>query len=91
MSTIITEIEYTFQPGELEWIPGEKIKLFGGWYRHDRVKYNGKLLEGSIQVRRKNKRFDTITCFRDSCVLGSAVHWLIKMNEENGHVGTLPA
>ena len=82
-------IEFTFQPGELEWIPGKKTKLFGGWYKHDRVKYKGKLLEGSIQLRRKNKRFDTITCFRDMCVLGSDVRWLIKMNEEEANVESL--
>ena len=66
-------------------IPGEKIKMFGYWYRHDTVEIDGKVL-GYIQVRHYHKRgrwparTESITCFKNACVLGTDVGWLIRMN-----------
>ena len=50
------------------------------WYRHNRVEVNGTVLEGYIQYRHKSGRVETITCFHDSCVLGTNIEWLKRMN-----------
>lgn len=83
----------------VELIYGQTIKSrWGQWYRHDKVKIDGKELEGSIQVRRRYIRFgrikrhemDSLTCFRGGCVIGNDWTWLAKMNGifvEKDHVG----
>ena len=75
--------------GEVHRNRGFAIRASHGtlWYRHDRIKVNGKLLEGSIQVRERtfgsklSRRIDTMTCFKDACVRGHNIVWLIRMNE----------
>jgi len=69
--------------------PGVKIAAYAStfparryWYRHDTVTANGVVLEGCIQVRCRNGRTESITCYRDSCVIGSDAAWLERMNHQ---------
>lgn len=72
-------------PGQdIRIVGGQKIRTWGGWYRHDSVYVGGVKLEGHIQVMRRAGRIEAITCFRDKCVVGSYVDWLIRMNREAG-------
>lgn len=68
---------------DISFTTGERIRIWGGWYRHDTVTVEGVQLEGYIQVRKANHRSDTITVFRDSCVLGHDWPWLHKMNQQS--------
>lgn len=67
---------------------GNKIRTWGGWYRHDAVLLDGKEI-GFIQVKRRNKRTESITCTPGNdhrCVLGTDVQWLVRqalINKEN--------
>lgn len=70
-------------------IAGKPIKYrWGQWYRHDAVHLDGKPLEGFVQVRRKyfgkriGHRIETITCFKNSCVMGRNLEWLAKQNKD---------
>lgn len=64
---------------------GDKIKKWGGWYRHDTYFLAGQKLEGFVQQRTNGRGgHETTTCFRNSCVLGRDVEWLIRMNIEEG-------
>ncbi len=57
---------------------GERIRTWGGWYRHDRVMLDGVCI-GRIQVRRRNGRIDALTADTGSaCVIGSDPEWLIR-------------
>jgi hypothetical protein len=66
---------------------GSKIRTFGGWYRHDTVLVDGIALEGSVCVKRRNKRTEYLTCFRSACVLGTDTQWLIRCNALHSAVG----
>lgn len=57
----------------------DKMRLWGGWYQHLNVFYDG-ILIGLIQTKRQHKRTSIITCcaFEQSCVMGSDRDWLIK-------------
>jgi len=63
---------------------GERIKNFGGWYRHDKVILNdGKELDGGIQVKTDGRGgLNYSTFFEDKAVAGSQPQWLIRMNRE---------
>jgi hypothetical protein len=62
---------------EIKVVPGQRIRTFGGWYRHDVVTLNGREI-GRIQTRRRNGRFSTLTAgLGSTCVLGSDVAWLV--------------
>jgi hypothetical protein len=68
-------------------IPGEKITAYTStfpsrryWYRHDRVIVDGVTLEGFIQIRSRDGRVETSTCYKDSCVMGKQVEWLVRQN-----------
>jgi len=57
------------------------------WYRHDKVLANGVELEGFLQTKgrqynRYGERIETITCFRQACVMGAQLDWLFTMNRE---------
>ncbi len=62
---------------------------WGQWYRHDTVLLDGKPLEGFIQVRRRylgrrfGHRIESITCFRNTCVMGHNVEWLARQQESD--------
>jgi hypothetical protein len=62
---------------------GKRIRTFGGWYQHNYVVREARELFGYIQVRRRNGRTETITCFphTSSAVLGHDVPWLIWQNQ----------
>lgn len=69
-------------------VTGEKIRTWGGWYRHDKVMLDGREI-GRIQVRRRNKRTETITLGPDpsgspngGAVLGSDIDWLLRIAGE---------
>jgi hypothetical protein len=69
-------------------VTGEKVRTFGGWYRHDKVMLDGREI-GRIQTRRRNKRTDTITLGPDpsgspngGAVLGSDIGWLLRIAGE---------
>ena len=69
-------------------VTGEKIRTWGGWYRHDKVMLDGREI-GRIQVRRRNKRTETITLGPDpsgspngGAVLGSDIGWLLRIAGE---------
>lgn len=64
---------------EIRITTGQVIRTRGGWYRHDTVTVDGKQLDGFMQVRRRNKRTESITCYRDACVLGHDVAWLQRV------------
>ncbi len=49
-------------------------------YKHYKITRSGKELEGFVQVRVMRGRVETITCFRDRCVLGSNPDWLAREN-----------
>lgn len=68
-------------------IKGNKIKMWGGWYRQDRV-YFGDVLIGRIQVKRHHKRTESSTLceFENSGVIGSDVRWLIRRAAELGRI-----
>ena len=63
----------------LEIVAGDKVRTFGGWYRHDVVTLDGTEI-GRIQVRRRNKRTDTTTAssIHAGAVLGRQVEWLLS-------------
>jgi hypothetical protein len=74
---------------QIKLVPGDKITAYTStfparryWYRHDAVEVDGKRLDGYIQVRSRGKRIESITCFQNSCVLGSDVNWLRRMNSK---------
>jgi len=69
-------------------VTGEKIRTFGGWYRHDKVMLGDREI-GRIQTRRRNKRTDTITLGPDpsgspngGAVLGRDIGWLLRIAGE---------
>ena len=55
-------------------------------YRHNTVYADGVKLEGFIQVRFRFGRIDITTCFGNSCVIGSDVEWLYRMNQESNRI-----
>lgn len=66
---------------------GNKNKLWGGWYRQDKVFY-GEILIGRIQVKRQHKRTESSTLceFENSGVVGNDIRWLIRRALELGKV-----
>lgn len=64
---------------------GEKVRTWGGWYRHTRVMLNGVEI-GRIQDRRRNKRNDMLTLRADAlgggCTIGHNVPWLVRCAQE---------
>lgn len=66
--------------GSIRIREGQRIRTFGGWYRHDEVFVGERKLEGTIQVRRRHGRIERTTGFGNSCVLGMDIQWLLKMN-----------
>lgn len=59
----------------------ERVRTFGGWYQHTIVRLNGQEV-GRIQVRRRNKRTETLTVSSVSgAVIGSDVNWLLHHAE----------
>ena len=74
-------------PESTHIIAGKKIVTYTStfparryWYSHSKVEANGMVLDGFIQTTCKFGRVETITCFRDSCVLGTHIEWLKRMN-----------
>ncbi len=65
---------------------GQKIRTWGGWYRHDTLIVNGKKLDGHIQIRRVPRRgrlpgrMEALTCAGNRCVLGNDFRWLAREN-----------
>ena len=57
-----------------------KVRGFGSWYYHIHYFVKGQKIDGMIQVSRKHKRTETITCHSNSCVLGDDVSWLLRQN-----------
>jgi hypothetical protein len=55
-------------------------RIWAGWRKRLIVYIGEKRLEGFIQVRRRFKREDVITCFNDRCVMGSNWEWLARQN-----------
>ena len=72
----------------VRFIPGDRIRTFGGWYSHTDVYVNGVRLAGFIQTRRRNKRTECSTCFQplSSAVIGSDWQWLYRMHREHNDV-----
>lgn len=64
---------------------GEQVKIQNGWYQHTFVIVNGKEI-GKIQYRYRNGRADIMTCFEDSCVIGSDINWLITQALNKGMI-----
>ncbi len=62
--------------------PGQKIRTFGGWCRHDRVLQNGYEI-GKIQTRRGRDRIEVITITGNTCAPGYDVDWLVARGETN--------
>lgn len=62
--------------------PGQKIRTFGGWARHDRVLLNGYEI-GKIQTRRGRDRIEVITFTGNVCTLGYDVDWLVRQGEND--------
>jgi hypothetical protein len=60
--------------------PGQKIRTFGGWCRHDRVLRNGYEI-GKIQTRRGRDRIEVITITGNVCTPGYDVDWLVQHGE----------
>lgn len=52
------------------------------WYRIRTVTVDGILLDGHVQVRHRDGRTDVMTCYKNSCVLGQQIDWLIRMNAD---------
>jgi hypothetical protein len=64
---------------------GNRVRTFGGWYRHDLVFADGVELIGFIQVRRRNGRTESTTHYQhtSSAVLGTDMEWLYCQNKAN--------
>ena len=60
--------------------PGQKIRTFGGWCRHDRVLRNGCEI-GRIQTRRGRGRLEVVTITGNVYTLGYNVAWLMQQGE----------
>ena len=71
-------------PANVTFKAGNKVRTFGGWYRHDAVLVDGIELMGFIQVRRRNGRIESTTHFQflSSAVLGSDWQWLYRQNKQ---------
>jgi len=60
---------------------GERIRKWGGWYRHDTYFVDGVKLEGSVQTSTNGRGgHDVHTGFRNSGVMGRNLDWLLRMN-----------
>jgi hypothetical protein len=59
---------------------GQKRRIFGGWVRKDRVKYNEKELRGYVEVVRRNGKTTETTVFGQRRVEGYDWVWLAKRN-----------
>lgn len=70
---------------EITFKAGNKIRNFGGWYRHDSVIVDGIELMGFIQVRQRRGRIESTTHFQflSSAVLGSDWEWLYRQNKQH--------
>ena len=67
---------------DVRFIKGEKIRNWGGWYRHDKVIVDGKELEGFIQVRTNGRGGrESTTHFRNACIMGDNWAWLYAQNQ----------
>ena len=62
--------------------PGQKIRTFGGWCRHDRVLRNGCEI-GRIQTRRGTDRIEVLTITGNIYTIGYDVEWLVEQGEDN--------
>ena len=60
--------------------PGQRIRTFGGWCRHDRVLQNGCEI-GRIQTRRGRGRLEVVTIIGNVYTLGYDVDWLMQQGE----------
>ena len=66
---------------DVQFKTGERIRKWGGWYRHDKVIVDGKELDGVIQVRTNGRGGrESITGYGAACVLGSDWRWLARQN-----------
>ncbi|HKV42813.1 MAG TPA: hypothetical protein VJX67_26680 [Blastocatellia bacterium] len=62
---------------KLSIAPGQKIRTFGGWCRHDKVLLDGHEI-GRIQTRRAKDRTEFITVTGNAYVVGYDVDWLVQ-------------
>lgn len=66
--------------------PGEKVKGWGSWHRHDIVKHEGAEI-GRIQTRQRNGRREVITLGKHGgAVMGHNTTWLLKEHKRNGEM-----
>lgn len=57
--------------------PGQRVVVFGGWFRHDRVLLNGCEI-GRIRTRRAKDRIEITTILGNLYTIGYDVDWLIR-------------
>ena len=62
--------------------PGQKIRTFGGWCRHDRVLLNGEEI-GRIQTRRGRNRIEVITIADNVYTMGYDIEWLVEQGSDS--------
>ena len=62
--------------------PGQRIRTFGGWSRHDRVLLNGCEI-GKIQTRRRRDRIEVLTITGNIFTPGYDVDWLVRQGEND--------
>jgi len=62
--------------------PGQKIRTFGGWCRHDRVLLNGAEI-GRIQTRRGRSRIEVITIADNVYTMGYDIEWLVEQGDDS--------
>ncbi len=66
-------------------VPQQKQRTSGGWYQHYDVYVVfpevSVRLEGTIQVKYRNRRIETYTGFKSMGVLGSNPEWLYRQQE----------
>lgn len=64
---------------------GHKVRLFGGWYKQDkvyRIDLNGnKTYLGFIQTVRKHKQTTYTTHKNNTAVIGIDMQWLLSDNQ----------
>lgn len=69
------------QRGRLTVEYGQKIKTWGGWYRHDTYFLDGVKLEGSVQTKTNGRGgYDVHTGIGGYGVRGRDLSWLLRQN-----------
>jgi hypothetical protein len=73
-------VTYNIDGRQITVCTGERIRKWGGWYRHDTVSLGDRLI-GTIQTRTNGRgglEHLTMSAFHPGCVLGSDLRWLIR-------------